>query len=284
MKPNRYRVPGNLSEAMERFYRDFPPSKPVGFIIMRFGKTPEHYEIQAVLEEVSEETKVPLIRADYETYHSNLFENVRIYLYGCSFGIAVFEDAEEKGFNPNVSLEVGYLLALGKPVLLLKSSSLSQMPTDIMSELYYSYNANSRSNARTKNHILKWISQNVNVTKTNNDATTSISSVSQLLRELYPGIPVQKDNDHLSRHVDGLLQYKYRTIGSVRNLLKLTEDARAWVNLNCLPDFATCAISHALALYHPEYTDKDFWTGSTAKRLREARRLFPELDNPIVNE
>ncbi len=35
-------------------------------------------------------------------------------MHGCGFGVAVFEGIEEENFNQNVSLEVGYMYALGK--------------------------------------------------------------------------------------------------------------------------------------------------------------------------
>ena len=240
---------------------------------MRFGSTPEHSAILAALEKVSRETGVPLIRADHRLYHDDLFENVRIYLHGCSFGIAVFEDAEARGFNPNVSLEVGYLHALGKHVLHLKSSSLSKMPTDLLSKLYCPYDS-ANVDAGTKIFISDWISRRVNVTKTDDYLPVSIQSVGQLLRELFPSIPVQDGEAHLARHVAGLLRHGYTTVGSVRSLLERTENARAWVSFDCLPEFATCAVSHALALCHPEYANEPFWKGTTAARLREAHLLF----------
>ncbi|MEM8640725.1 MAG: hypothetical protein AAGG51_18190 [Cyanobacteria bacterium P01_G01_bin.54] len=258
---------------MELFYKEFPPSRPVGFIIMRFGSTPEHSTVLAALEDVSRETGVSLIRADHRLYHDDLFENVRIYLHGCSFGIAVFEDAEARGFNPNVSLEVGYLHALRKPVLHLKSSSLSKMPTDLLSKLYCPYDSGN-INADTKAFISDWIIRRVNVKKTDDSLPTSIQSISQLLSELFPSIPVQDGEEHLARHIAGLLKFEYTTVASVRFLLERTENARAWVSFDCLPEFATCAVSHALALCHPEYANELFWKGTTATRLREANLLF----------
>ena len=38
----------------------------------------------------------------------------------CSLGIAVLEDIIVEEFNPNVALEYGFMLGLGKPTLLLK--------------------------------------------------------------------------------------------------------------------------------------------------------------------
>jgi nucleoside 2-deoxyribosyltransferase len=273
MKPNRYRAPEHLSPALERFYEEFPPPKPVGFVIMRFGSTPEHKAVLKALEDVSRAVDVTLIRADHHQYHDDLLENIRVYLHGCSFGIAIFEDADNKGFNPNVSLEVGYLLALGKHVLPLKSSSLSRMPSDLLSKLYISYTPAS-IDSKTKKEISDWISQRVFVRRADDSLQTSIQTVSNLLLELFPGIPTADGEVHIARHVEGLRRHDYLTIGSVRKLLEETGDARDWVNHNQLPEFATCAVSYALAIRHPMYADQTFWKGTTANRLKEASKLF----------
>ena len=52
---------------------------------------------------------IAALRADDKEYHDDLLPNVLTYIYGCRFGIAVFERLEAEDFNPNVSLEVGYM-------------------------------------------------------------------------------------------------------------------------------------------------------------------------------
>jgi hypothetical protein len=58
------------------------------------------------------------------------------YMYGCGFGIAVYERLEGDEFNPNVSLEVGGMLVMGKPVCLLKDKTLRTLNADLMGKLY----------------------------------------------------------------------------------------------------------------------------------------------------
>jgi len=76
------------------------------------------------------------LRADDKQYHDDLFPNVLTYMYGCRFGIAVFERLEEDDFNPNVSLEVDYMNALKKSVCLLKDKTLKTLQTDLVGKLY----------------------------------------------------------------------------------------------------------------------------------------------------
>lgn len=62
------------------------------------------------------------------------------YMYGSTNGIAVFDQINYREFNPNVALEVGFMLAQNKRVLLLKDLSIPIMPTDIIGKIYRSFN------------------------------------------------------------------------------------------------------------------------------------------------
>ncbi len=48
----------------------------------------------------------------------------------------MFERIEADEFNPNIALEVGYLLALRKPVCLLKDKTVKSLHTDLVGKLY----------------------------------------------------------------------------------------------------------------------------------------------------
>ena len=51
----------------------------------------------------------------------------------------MFERIEQEEFNPNISLEVGYTMALRKPVLLLKDRTLKNLNTDLIGKLYKTF-------------------------------------------------------------------------------------------------------------------------------------------------
>lgn len=50
--------------------------------------------------------------------------------------MAVFERLEVQDFNPNVALQVGFMLALRKPLLLLKDKTVTSLHTDLVGKLY----------------------------------------------------------------------------------------------------------------------------------------------------
>ena len=129
-------APKELSESLERFYADHPDSSKVAFVMMQFGHTPAHEKIVDGIRAALSVLGVAAVRAYEKEYHNDLFYNILTYMHGCGFGIAVFERLEEDSFNPNVSMEVGYMLALRKPICLLKDKTLKTLPTDFIGKLY----------------------------------------------------------------------------------------------------------------------------------------------------
>src|SRR5205085_8489534 len=110
-----------------------------GFVMMPFGSTRLHDMMLNEMRSALASHQIAALRADDKQYHDDLFGNVLTYMHGCGFGIAVFERIEREAFNSNVTLEIGYMTALGKPVLLLKDKTLAILPTDLMGRLYRSF-------------------------------------------------------------------------------------------------------------------------------------------------
>ena len=116
--------------------QDYPQPNRTGFIIMRFGTTSAHKGIVDAIKDTLRRKGLIGIRADDKQYHDELFSNVKTYMHGCGFGIAVFERIEQEAFNPNIALEVGYMLALGKPVCILKDKTITVLHADLIGRLY----------------------------------------------------------------------------------------------------------------------------------------------------
>ena len=68
-----------------------------------------------------------------------LWDNIVLYMRHSRFGVVVFEDIDEREFNPNVSLELGYMYALGRRCLVLKERRMPLRPTDICGKLYRNF-------------------------------------------------------------------------------------------------------------------------------------------------
>jgi hypothetical protein len=74
------------------------------------------------------------LRADDKMYMGdrNLWNNVCVYMLGCSKGIAILEDRAANEFNPNVAIEYGYMRALNRPTLLLADIAFRNVRADIV--------------------------------------------------------------------------------------------------------------------------------------------------------
>ncbi len=135
--------PVEITDSLARLRRDHADSDRTAFVMMRFVRTRMHDEILGAIRAGLANAGIKALRADDKEYHDDLFLNVTTYMHGCAFGIAVFERLEAEDFNPNVSLEVGYMQALRKPVCLLKDKTLKTLHVDLMGKLYRTFDPQS---------------------------------------------------------------------------------------------------------------------------------------------
>lgn len=149
-------VPDEIQSSLRRFKEDHPNPNKTAFIMMQFSSTSMHGEILTIIRKVLEEYGITALRADDKEYHEDMYSNIVTYMYGCAFGIAVFEQFETVEFNPNVSLEIGYMQGLRKPVCLLKDSTLKSLHSDLVSKLYKEFDSK-RLNKSVPSVLSKWL-------------------------------------------------------------------------------------------------------------------------------
>lgn len=129
-------VPPEIEASLRQFRRDHPETAKTAFIMVEFGSTGADQAISnAIKSELREHGALGLC-ADDKQYHDDLLSNVLTYVYGCGFGVAVFQRTEAGYFNPNVALEVGYMFALGRPVCILKDRTLRELQADLVGRLF----------------------------------------------------------------------------------------------------------------------------------------------------
>jgi len=128
-----------LEPSLESILADYPVSQKCGFVMMKYDDTPLQKQCYSTIEKTLEEKGLYALRADKKAYSEELLINIRTYMHHCGFGIAIFERITNQEFNPNVSLEYGYMMGLGKPVCMLKDSTLKALHTDIVGRLYHPF-------------------------------------------------------------------------------------------------------------------------------------------------
>lgn len=129
------RAPAGLNNALTEYLKD-ANGKKTAFILMSFEETTAHHRIMKTIKDTCAEHDIIALRADDRQYADGLLDNILTYVYGCDFGIAVFERIRGEVYNPNVSFEAGFLMGLQKPLLYLKDETLTNLPTDLVGNLY----------------------------------------------------------------------------------------------------------------------------------------------------
>lgn len=150
-------IESDLIDPLTNFKKDFPNPQKCCFLMMKFEDSKEQTKIVKALKEEFTKRGLNLLRVDDKAYCDDLFLNIKTYMHGCAFGLALFERINSNYFNPNVSLEVGYMMALKKPVLFLKDKNLDSLHSDLVGKLYYSFDV---QNKKSISPILdKWLNE-----------------------------------------------------------------------------------------------------------------------------
>ena len=139
----RPRIPGyeGLEPFVNSFFQDHPDFASNVFIAMRFRSGKQFVEMHDAVRSALAKYGLKGLRSDDKTYphDGDLWNNICVYMMGCKFGVCIFEEIDEREFNPNVPLEYGFMRALNRQVLLLKDIRMPKMPADITGKLYRSF-------------------------------------------------------------------------------------------------------------------------------------------------
>ena len=146
-----------IASGIEKFRNEHPSPLKTAFIIMRFGSTSAHIAIVDSIKSALQRYGIKGLRADDREYMDELFPNIKTYMHACDFGIAVFDRIDNDDFNPNVSLEVGYMLGMRKDVMLLKDATLKSLHTDLTGKLYRPFDTQKPAET-IPNQVENWLS------------------------------------------------------------------------------------------------------------------------------
>lgn len=125
------------SDAEMKFYEKYGHNAI--FVIMPFRE--ELNKVYETIKDIFTSKGYSAIRADEKEFTNDLWENVRVYLECCNVAVAVFDKNDQDNYNPNVAIEVGYMLSKGNKVCLLKDKKLPKLPSDLISKMYKEYDS-----------------------------------------------------------------------------------------------------------------------------------------------
>lgn len=110
------------------------------FVMMRYRDTDQFQQIEAIITGTLQKAGLHARLAKDVPRDLLLWENIRKYMNACKFGIAVFDSLPrvkgEPRLNPNICTELGYMLAQGKPCLLLKDKKLTTLQSNLQGFIF----------------------------------------------------------------------------------------------------------------------------------------------------
>lgn len=125
------------------------------FVMMRYREDSKFYEIEASIRSMLTTFGLQTRLAKDAALHDDLWENIMLYMKNSKYGLVVFEELEEREFNPNISIELGYMLALDRRCLVLKDRRMRSLPTDICGKIYRAFDPYHIRDS-LEDQILRW--------------------------------------------------------------------------------------------------------------------------------
>lgn len=147
---------------------EFPDADSNVFLMIRFKDTEQHRLISESISSILESYSLNLIRADLKPFKPTLWENVKCCMDASNYGIAVFEQIEERDINPNISLELGYMLCKGKKLLLLKEKCVQALQSDLVGHFYRKFDLHDLERT-IRSEIENWLKSDLGFRKKSNE-------------------------------------------------------------------------------------------------------------------
>lgn len=127
-----------LRRWFDDFVQAFPHTTRNVFIMMPFT-TGTANEIYAAVQRALDDHGLVALRVDRSKFADHLWWNILIYMMGSAYGIVIYEPKDGVPFNPNVSIEAGFMIALDRPVLLLANQKLERLPVDFSGRVFRTF-------------------------------------------------------------------------------------------------------------------------------------------------
>jgi hypothetical protein len=106
------------------------------FIMIRFRQDSVFRELEDTIRSTLTLYGLTARLAKDVEFSDEIWTNVRAYMENSKYGIAIFEEIDVHDYNPNISMELGYLYALDRKCLLLKDKRMLKLPADISGKQY----------------------------------------------------------------------------------------------------------------------------------------------------
>ncbi|MBM2812124.1 MAG: hypothetical protein HW416_2883 [Chloroflexi bacterium] len=109
------------------------------FVMMRYRDDAKYGTLESTIRQALARYGLHARLAKDRAIRDDVWANIVHYMTNCQFGLAAFEEIDEREYNPNISMELGFMYALERRCLLLKDRRMPQLPTDICGKIYKNF-------------------------------------------------------------------------------------------------------------------------------------------------
>ncbi len=151
---------------ISRFEKEFG-TRRIGFLIRKFEVRSDRSALIEIVRNSFKSEGFKIVDASEKNLNNETWRNIKEFMDYCSFGVVIIDDFspnDNNEFNPNIFLEIGYLLALGKNIFILIQNCLERkLPTDVKPFLYDTFDSQDVLDSDIlRNKIKKWINNTIN--------------------------------------------------------------------------------------------------------------------------
>ncbi len=126
------------------------------FVILRYASEEPLLEVEVAIRDTLRHYGLNAVLARDVAFDEELWGNVRFCMDHSRYGIVVFERLIQPDHYPNITLELGYMLALRRQCLILKERSLPILNSDIVGRLYTPFDSH-KATETVSSAVAAWL-------------------------------------------------------------------------------------------------------------------------------
>ena len=156
-------VPEHLKRPVERFCEEAAYENNV-FVMMRPSYLRAFKEIETTIRKVLDFYGLKARFSKDRNYNDDIWKNTETCMHGSRYGIVVFEEIDDLEYDPNISLQLGYMCSHGKECLLLKEKGMKKLHTDILGDIHKEFDLSMIRETVTTS-IEEWLEHDLGIRK-----------------------------------------------------------------------------------------------------------------------
>jgi len=156
-------VPERLKNPVERFCEESDYENNV-FVMMRPRFQSVFKEIETTIRDVLNFYGLKARFSKDKNYSDESWNNTETCMHGSRYGIVVFEEIDKLEYDPDISLQLGYMCSHAKECLLLNEKNMKRLHTEIFGNIHKEFDQ-SRIKETVTASIEEWLEHDLGIRK-----------------------------------------------------------------------------------------------------------------------